>query len=99
MSDSQKSMQCRPTLSSDSGLMTRSEENVSALEPANQRRQGPQLLVAGGDDHRPTIPEMRAAMEQRQITSRELVMLCLARIGMYEDKLHAVLTVNPHVLE
>ena len=46
-----------------------------------------------------TIPEMRAAMEQGRITSRGLVMLYLARIGMYEDKLHAVMTVNPHVLE
>ncbi len=46
-----------------------------------------------------TIPQMRAAMEQKRITSRELVMLYLARIGMYEDKLHCVITVNPHVLE
>ncbi len=46
-----------------------------------------------------TIPQMRAAMEQKRITSRELVMLYLARIGMYEDKLHCVITVNPHVLD
>lgn len=46
-----------------------------------------------------TIPEMRIAMEQGRITSHELVMLYLARIGMYEDKLHAVMTVNPHVLQ
>jgi len=46
-----------------------------------------------------TIPEMRAAMEQKRITSRELVLLNLARIGMYEDKLHCVITVNPHVLQ
>src|SRR5689334_3277665 len=46
-----------------------------------------------------TIPEMRAAMEQKRITSRELVMLYLARIGMYEDKLHCVITVNPQALE
>ena len=36
-----------------------------------------------------TIPEMRSAMEQGRITSRELVTQYLARIGMYEDKLHA----------
>ena len=42
---------------------------------------------------------MRAAMEQKRLTSRELVMLYLARIGMYEDKLHCVITVNPHALE
>jgi amidase len=46
-----------------------------------------------------TIPEMRAAMEQKRVTSRELVMLYLARIGMYEDKLHCVITVNPQALE
>src|SRR5258708_25727494 len=46
-----------------------------------------------------TIPQMRAAMEQKRITSRELVTLHLARIGLYEDKLHCVITVNPHVLE
>src|SRR5437762_6632428 len=42
-----------------------------------------------------TIPEMRAAMEQGRITSRDLVMVYLARIGMFEGKLHAVMTVNP----
>lgn len=46
-----------------------------------------------------TIPQMRAAMEQRRVTSRELVTMYLARIGMYEDKLHCVITVNPHVLQ
>src|SRR5437016_12737341 len=46
-----------------------------------------------------TIPAMRAAMEAGRLTSRELVMLHLARIGLYEDKLHCVITVNPHVLQ
>ena len=46
-----------------------------------------------------SIPEMRAAMEQHRVTSRDLVMLYLARIGMYEDKLHCVITVNPHALD
>jgi amidase len=46
-----------------------------------------------------TIPQMRAAMEQKRITSHELAMLYLARIGMYEDKLHCIVTVNPHVLD
>jgi hypothetical protein len=35
-----------------------------------------------------SIPEMRTALEQHRITLRDLVMLYLARIGMYEDKLH-----------
>jgi amidase len=46
-----------------------------------------------------TIPQMREAMEQKRVTSHELVMLYLARIATYEDKLHAVITVNPHALE
>ena len=45
-----------------------------------------------------TIPEMRAAMEQKRVTSRELVVLYLTRIALYDAKLHAVLTVNPNAL-
>src|SRR5438445_6508499 len=44
------------------------------------------------------IPDMRAAMEQGRLTSRELVKLYLVRVGMYEDKLHAAITVNPNAL-
>ena len=46
-----------------------------------------------------TIPQMRQAMEAHRVTARELVTLYLTRIAMYEDKLHAVITVNPHVYE
>ena len=46
-----------------------------------------------------TIPEMRAAMEQGRLSSRELVRQYLIRIATYEDKLHAAITVNPHALE
>ncbi len=46
-----------------------------------------------------TIPEMRAAMEQRRLTSRELVRLSLERIALYEDALNAVITVNPNALK
>ncbi len=46
-----------------------------------------------------TIPEMRAALEQKRVTSHQLVEQYLMRIGMYEDKLHAAITVNPHALE
>jgi amidase len=46
-----------------------------------------------------TIPEMRAAMEQRRVTSRDIVLQYLVRIATYEDKLHAVITVNPKALE
>lgn len=46
-----------------------------------------------------TIPQMQAAMEKHQLTSRELVTIYLARIGMYEDKLHCIITVNPNALK
>jgi amidase len=46
-----------------------------------------------------TIPEMRTALEQKRVTSRELVTQYLTRIAMYEDKLHAAITVNRHALE
>jgi amidase len=46
-----------------------------------------------------SIPEMRAALEQKRVTSRELVTQYLTRIAFYEDKLHAAITVNRHALE
>ena len=45
-----------------------------------------------------SISDMRTAMEQGRVTSHQLVVQYLVRIGMYEDKLHAVMTVNPHAL-
>src|SRR4051812_41327639 len=45
------------------------------------------------------IPQMRAALSRRAVTSRELVLQYLTRIATYEDKFHAALTVNPHALE
>ena len=41
---------------------------------------------------------MRAAMAGR-LTSRELVSQYLVRLGIYEDRLHAAIAVNPHALE
>src|SRR5579862_2144789 len=46
-----------------------------------------------------TIPELRAAMEQKRTTSREIVRQYLTRIATYEDRLHAAITVNPRALE
>ena len=46
-----------------------------------------------------SIPEMRAAMEQGRVTSHELVTQYLTRIAMYEDLLHAVITVNSNALK
>ena len=46
-----------------------------------------------------TIPEMRAAMASGRLTSRALVSQYLARLGLYEDRLHAAIVVNPRALE
>ena len=46
-----------------------------------------------------TIREMQAAMQQGRITSKEIVQQYLIRIATYEDRLNAIITVNPHALE
>jgi len=46
-----------------------------------------------------TIPEMQAAMKEGRVTSRELVLSHLARIAIYEDRLNAVVAINPRALE
>ena len=46
-----------------------------------------------------TIPEMQAAMRQGRITSRGLVTQYLIRIALYNNKLNAIITVNPRALE
>ncbi len=46
-----------------------------------------------------TIPEMQAALKAGRVNSRQLVEQYLMRIGTYEDKLNAAITVNPHALE
>ncbi len=46
-----------------------------------------------------SIPEMQAAMQAGRLTSRQLVTQYLTRIALYEDKLHAAITVNPTALE
>jgi amidase len=46
-----------------------------------------------------TIAEMRKALEERRVTSHEIVQQYLERIATYEDKLHAALTVNANALK
>jgi amidase len=46
-----------------------------------------------------TIPEMRKALEEKRVTSRDLVLQSLARMGLYEDRLNAIITVNPRALQ
>ncbi|HRY42975.1 MAG TPA: amidase family protein [Thermoanaerobaculia bacterium] len=45
-----------------------------------------------------TIPAMQAAMKEGRVTSRDLVLLSLARIATWEGRLHAAITVNPRAL-
>jgi amidase len=46
-----------------------------------------------------SIPEMRAALEQGRTTSHEIVQQYLTRIALYEDRLNAIITVNPNALK
>jgi amidase len=46
-----------------------------------------------------TIPEMQAALREGRVTSRELVTQYLVRIATYEDRINAVMIVNPHALD
>ena len=46
-----------------------------------------------------TIPEMQQAMASGRVTSRELVQQSLIRIATYEERLNAVMAVNPRALE
>jgi len=46
-----------------------------------------------------TIPAIQTAMAKGQLTSRQLVTAYLLRIATYEDRLNAVLAINPHALE
>ena len=45
-----------------------------------------------------TIADMRTALEQRRTTSREIVLQSLVRIATYEDRINAIITVNPNAL-
>jgi amidase len=45
-----------------------------------------------------TIPQMQAAMTEGRITARDLVEAHLARIAMYEERVNAVIAVNPNAL-
>jgi amidase len=46
-----------------------------------------------------TISEMRTAMEQKRVTSRELVNQYLIRIAIYDHRLHAAISINPKALK
>jgi amidase len=64
---------------------------LGAVVPAAARAQQFSVVEA-------SISDMRTALDQKRVTSRELVLQYLARIATYEDKLHAAITVNPRAL-
>ena len=45
-----------------------------------------------------SIPQLQAALADHRVTSRELVLLYLARVAMFEHTLNAVMTVSPTAL-
>ncbi|MGH7712396.1 MAG: amidase family protein [Gemmatimonadaceae bacterium] len=45
-----------------------------------------------------SIADLRRALEQKRTTSREIVLRYLTRIALYEDRLNAVIAVNPNAL-
>jgi amidase len=66
----------------------------SAASPQQRKPQTARFTVVEAG-----IPKMQAAMQQRRVTSREIVTQYLIRIALYEDKLNAVIAVNPRALE
>jgi len=73
--------------------------------PAQQPRPAAATAAATAATQRPifevaeaTIPQMQAALTEGRVTSRELVLLHLARIATYEDQLNAVITVSKTAL-
>jgi len=46
-----------------------------------------------------SITELQRALQQRRVTSRDLVQQYLIRIALYEDRLNAIIYVNPRALE
>ncbi|MBP8310414.1 MAG: hypothetical protein KAY46_24265, partial [Burkholderiaceae bacterium] len=45
------------------------------------------------------IPQLQQALAERRVTSRELVLAYLARIGLQHKRLNAVASVNPRALD
>src|SRR5580693_7840680 len=46
-----------------------------------------------------SISDMRTALEQKHVTSRELVNQYLIRIAIYDHTLHAAISINPNALK
>src|SRR6266566_1177299 len=75
---------------------------VSVVTASAQNQQNPRVLKRTQRSFtvvEASIPEMQAAMRRGRVTSRELVLQYLTLIALYEDKLHAAITVNPNALK
>src|SRR5262245_26941662 len=46
-----------------------------------------------------SITDLQRALQQRRVTSRDLVQQYLTRIALYEDRLNAIIYVNPRALD
>ncbi len=65
----------------------------AALQLATVAQQPPFSVVEA------TIADIQAAMQQKRITSRGIVQQYLDRIAKYEDRLNAIITLNPRALD
>jgi amidase len=70
---------------------------VGASLPAKQAARAPQPTPLNVFEA--SIADMQAAMKAGRTTSYAITQQYLVRIGMYEDKLRAAITVNPKALE
>ena len=62
------------------------------------QRRGAQPPAAPFSVAEASIADLKAALEQKRTTSREMVLQYLTRIAKYEDKINAIITVNPDAL-
>jgi amidase len=69
------------------------------VELSAQAGRGPAPAPAPFPVVEATIAEMRSAMAQGRLTSRALVEQSLIRIATYEDRLNAVIAINPRALD
>jgi amidase len=72
--------------------------SVGAAAPATLATKVPPTTVAGVDVDRTTIPTLQTLMDQRRLTSVQLVRFYLRRIERLDSKLNAVIAVSPTAL-
>jgi amidase len=67
--------------------------SIAAQRPAAPRPAAAPFTVVEA-----SVADLRSALEQKRTTSREIVLQYLTRIAKYEDKINAIITVNPNAL-